>query len=166
MIPRWLPAVGCVSVCFAVVVGPARAQLHFELPATFLLQSPVPEAAAPPEPAAIESPPPSRRGPSPLLQSLYGATILIQALDAHSTLRGLSAGGVEVNPVIQPFTNHHVLFVAIRGSIAAAMIYSTHSMARKHKVAAVLLNAGVNCAYGAIISHNYKVARVMQAQRR
>jgi len=165
MIPRLLPAGGCVVVCFAVVVAPARAQLHLDLPANFLVQNPAPEVPTPSEPAAVESPPPTRRGPSPLLQSLYGATILVQALDAHSTLRGLSAGGVEVNPVIQPFADHHLLLVAFRGGVAASMIYGTHSMARKHKVAAVLINIGVNCAYGAIIAHNHKVGSVLRAER-
>jgi len=151
-------------VLFRILRSSGVASIVLLMAARAAAQEPTPVSAAPP-PMAAEPTPPPHKGPSPLMQSLYGLTILVQALDIHSTFRALDAGGKEANPIVMPFADRRGLYVAFRSGIAAAAIYNTHNLARRHKIAAVAVNIGVNCAYGAIVAHNYHVARQMRARQ-
>jgi Domain of unknown function (DUF5658) len=95
---------------------------------------------------------------SPLMMSLYASTALTQALDAHSTMRALDAGAVEVNPVMSYFSRHRPAFVGMKAGAAAGMVYVGHRLAKRSKTRAAITLIAINSAYAAIVAHNYRVA--------
>jgi Domain of unknown function (DUF5658) len=96
---------------------------------------------------------------STLLSSLYVSTAVMQGLDAHSTLSGLSHGAAEANPFVSGIASNRFAFVALKASVATGTILAARSMAKHNKIAAVVTLIGINSAYAAIVSHNYRVAR-------
>jgi hypothetical protein len=98
-------------------------------------------------------------GGKSLLASLYATTIVVQALDMHSTLRAFNAGAVEANPAMSGITRNRAAFVATKAAVAAASIWAAQKMAKKNKIAAVVTLIAVNSAYAMIASHNYQLAR-------
>jgi hypothetical protein len=101
-----------------------------------------------------------RRGPSPLLGSLYLSTAAMQALDMHSTLQAFRAGAVEGNPLMSGITKNRGVFMATKAAVAASTILAARQIAKRNKVAAVVTMVAINSAYAMIVSHNYKLARV------
>jgi len=93
-----------------------------------------------------------------LLRSLYVTTAAMQALDVHSTFASLDRGGVEANPMMSGITKHRVTFSAMKAGVAATSILAAHKIGKRNKVAAIALLVGINSAYAAVVSHNYRVA--------
>jgi hypothetical protein len=96
--------------------------------------------------------------PSKLLKSLYVTTAAMQALDVHSTFAALNRGGGEANPLMNGLTKNRVAFGAVKAGVAASSIYAAHRLGKHNKVAAIVLLIGINSAYAAVVSHNYRVA--------
>jgi hypothetical protein len=101
--------------------------------------------------------------PSPVMQSLYVTTAVVQILDAHSTLRAVDAGADELNSIVAPLAHHPAAFVALKSGMAAAFIYGGHTMSKHHKVGAIITLGVLNSFYLAIAVHNYHVANTMNA---
>jgi hypothetical protein len=93
-----------------------------------------------------------------VMGSLYVSTAMLQALDVHSTLKGLSRGATEANPVMSGVTSNKAAFIAAKAGVAAATILAARQIAKKNKLAAALTLIGINSVYAAVVSHNYKVA--------
>jgi hypothetical protein len=98
-------------------------------------------------------------GRSVMMPSLYASTAMLQALDIHSTLKGLERGAVEGNPMMSGVASNKMAFIAIKSGMAVGTIFAAKQMAKHNKVAAVLTLIGVNSLYAAVVSHNYQVAR-------
>jgi uncharacterized protein DUF5658 len=94
-----------------------------------------------------------------VLPSLYASTAILQALDVHSTLTGLNRGAMEANPLLSGIGSHRGAFVAAKAGVAAGTILAARAMAKHNKMAAIATLVGINAAYAAVVSHNYKVAR-------
>lgn len=88
----------------------------------------------------------------------------VQGLDAHSTFEALKGRGVESNPLVKHMTSNKVAFLAVKAGVAAAVIYATDRMSKRHRVAAVVTAAVVNSAYVAIAASNYRIARASEAR--
>ena len=102
--------------------------------------------------------PPMAR-PSRLLSSLLVSTVVMQALDVHSTYRALGQGAVEANPVMAGLAGNTAAFVATKAAVASATVLAARHMGKRHKVAAIVTLVAINSAYAAVIDHNYRVAR-------
>lgn len=100
-----------------------------------------------------------RPGPSTLMNSLYISTAAMQALDVHSTLKALNAGGVEGNPLMSSVTGNKAAFIALKAGVAFSTVMAARHMSKRNKVAAALTLVAINSAYAMIVNHNYKVAR-------
>ena len=111
------------------------------------------------DPAPVEPFRAPRRGPSPLLSSLYVSTAAMQALDMHSTLQAFRAGAVEGNPLMSGITKNRGAFMATKAAVAASTILAARQIAKRNKVAAVVTMVAINSAYAMIVNHNYKLAR-------
>lgn len=96
---------------------------------------------------------------SRLLASLLVSTVVVQALDVHSTFRALDRGAVEANPVMAPLTGNKGAFIATKAAVAAATVLAAQRIGRRNKVAAIATLVAVNTAYAFVIDHNYRVAR-------
>jgi hypothetical protein len=105
---------------------------------------------------APQAPRPSR---GPVLPALYAGFSVLQALDAHSTLRAIDAGHREANPVMAPFASRPGALIAVKGVTAAGTVYLAHRIGRRHRVASTALMIALNAAYGAVVAKNYAKAR-------
>ncbi len=121
-------------------------------------------AATPPAADATPATPVDGTGrPSPVMQSLYVTTAVVQMLDAHSTLKAVDAGADELNSIVAPLSHHPPAFIALKAGMAAAFIYGGHTMSKHHKVGAIITLGVLNACYLAIAVHNYDVASTMNA---
>jgi hypothetical protein len=93
-----------------------------------------------------------------LLPALYAATVALQALDAHSTLKGLRSGAVEANPLMTGVAGNPTALLAVKASAAAGTIYFAEKLWKRNRVAAIVLMAAVNGVTAAVVAHNYRVA--------
>lgn len=98
-----------------------------------------------------------------LLRALYVATPVVQAIDGVSTLKVIRLGGRETNPLMEPFVTNTAAFTAAKTGIAIGEMYSTHSMAGRHKFLAIATLAGLNAAYLMLAVHNFHVASALEA---
>jgi hypothetical protein len=100
--------------------------------------------------------------PAPLL-GLYVSLATLQALDITSTRRALNAGSVEANPLVAPFAGSTFAMTALKAGVTGATIFASERLWKKNRKAAMITMIGLNAAYGAVVSHNYRVGA---AQRR
>lgn len=97
-------------------------------------------------------------GSRAVMGSLYASTAVMQALDIHSTLKGLDRGATEGNPLMAGITSNKAAFIATKVGVAAGTILAARHVAKKNKVAAALTLVALNSAYAFVVSHNYKIA--------
>ena len=107
-------------------------------------------------------PTPGRSWSTPLLVTLQAATIATQALDVHSTLKALNVGAVEANPLMSGVVKNRAAFIGVKAAMGAGLMYATHRMAKRNKVAAIVTAAAVNSAYLFVAHHNYKLANSLR----
>jgi hypothetical protein len=108
---------------------------------------------------ALPAPVLRRRGPSTVMTSLYASTVVMQALDVHSTLSAFRAGATEANPLMQGVTRNRATFMAVKAGVAASTILAAKQLSKRNKVAAIATLVAINSAYAMVVNHNYKVAR-------
>jgi Domain of unknown function (DUF5658) len=92
------------------------------------------------------------------LPALYASTVLLQVLDAHSTLTAIEHGAHEANPLMQDVAAHPGALVAVKAGVAAGMIYLAEKNWRRHPVAVVVMMVVFNTVQAIVVAHNYKVA--------
>jgi uncharacterized protein DUF5658 len=89
---------------------------------------------------------------------LYVSYAAMQVLDVQSTLRGLSSGAREMNPLLCLGGSSPFVMIAAKAASFAATVYLAERLAKTNRVAAVILMASLNSAYAVIIAHNHSVA--------
>jgi hypothetical protein len=100
-----------------------------------------------------------RRAETPLagaLTSAYGSLVLLQTLDAHSTLRALDSGLVEANPVMRWIVSRGPALVAAKSAAAAGTVFFAEQIRKRSPRAAMLFITLINAAYTAVVIHNYR----------
>ena len=93
-----------------------------------------------------------------VLPAMYAATVALQALDAHSTMKAMNAGANEANPMMKGVAGNSGALLAVKAGAAAGTIYFAEKLWRRNRVAAVVLMAAVNGVTAAVVAHNYNVA--------
>ena len=104
---------------------------------------------------AVQVEPPPQRRPA-ALTPLYVSFATLQALDLHSTMKGVAGGGAEANPAMKPLVSQPAAFMVAKVAATAATVYVSERLWRSHRVAAVVLMLGVNSAYAVIVASNYR----------
>ena len=99
---------------------------------------------------------PSRRG---VFVPLYVSFAALQALDVHSTMRALEAGGTEQNPLLRGIASRPVALVALKAGVTASTILLTERFRARNRTGAIVLMAALNSAYAMIVTHNYQAIR-------
>jgi len=94
-----------------------------------------------------------------LLRSLYVSTAVLQGLDVHSTLYAMRTGNNENNAVMRGLVARPALFIGVKASVGGGLILASHKMAKRDKVASIVMLAAVNSAYAAVVVHNYRINR-------
>jgi len=100
-----------------------------------------------------------RSSNSRLLSSLMVSTVVMQALDVHSTYQALGQGAVEANPIMAGVTGNKAAFIATKAAVATATVLAARHMGKRNKVAAIATLVAINSAYAFVVDHNYRVAR-------
>jgi len=98
------------------------------------------------------------------LMITFGTTYLVQMYDAYTTVKAIRAGARELNPILAPFSARPQAIVAVDLARATAISFAVRSIARRNKVAAIAVGAGINSAYLFVGIHNNSVANRMRAQ--
>ena len=96
------------------------------------------------------------------LPALYASTALLQALDAHSTMKAIGAGAHEANPVMKGVAGNKGALLAVKAGVAGATIFMAEKMWKRNPVGAVAMMAVVNSVNAFVVAHNYRVARSLQ----
>jgi Domain of unknown function (DUF5658) len=95
----------------------------------------------------------------PALIPLYGSFIALEALDVHSTRRGLANGAVEANPAMSGLTGNSAAMVAAKAAGTAGLILASEKIWKKNRTAAVVLMIATNSAMAWVVGHNYRAVR-------
>jgi hypothetical protein len=93
-----------------------------------------------------------------LLPALYASTIVLQVLDAHSTMTALDRGAHEANPLMQGVARNRGALLAVKTGAAAGTIYLAEKMWKRNRAGALALMAVTNAIDGFVVAHNYRVA--------
>ena len=93
------------------------------------------------------------------LLPLYVGFGVLQALDAHSTLRAVSAGRTERNPLVAPFADRPGAMIGMKAAATAGTIAISETLWRRNRAAAVTLLIAANVGYAAVVAHNYRQSR-------
>jgi hypothetical protein len=101
----------------------------------------------------------SHSGRPIVLVPLYVAFAGLQALDMHSTMTALDAGGTEVNPVVRGALGSPAKMMLLKGGTAAAVVFLSERMWKKNRTAAIVTMIALNSAYATIAAHNYQTVR-------
>ena len=109
-----------------------------------------------------ELPAPGATWSTPVLAALQGGLVATQLLDAHSTLKAIHAGGVEANPMMGGLAKSPAALIGVKAAVGAGLVYATHRIGQRNKVAAIAVAAAANTAFLTIASHNYRLARSLQ----
>ena len=149
--------VPCLIVVGILAARPVSAQEHTE-PVTAELRSAntasqrAPQVYLPPAPAEPKRP--------AALVPLYASLVGLQALDIHSTRRGMSSGATrETNPLMKSLVKNDATFIAVKASVTAGTIFATEKLRKKRPKTAVALAAALNIGMAAVVFNNYRVAR-------
>ena len=150
--------VPCLIVVGMLAARPVSAQERTE-PVTADLRS---AAAAPrlaPQVYPLPPAPADPKRPSALVP-LYVSLVGLQALDIHSTRRGMSSGTTrETNPLMKSLVKNDATFIAVKGAVTAGTIFATEKLRKKRPKTAVALAAALNIGMAAVVFNNYRVSR-------
>jgi hypothetical protein len=167
MLRRCSPLPLAIALSFAAATGTAHATSNAQLVATSLVAANIGRwhltTQVRPEGDLADRPPLSHISALPterprLLIPLYVSFAALQAMDAHSTLKAVSAGHVELNPLVAPSSRNAAAMAAMKVAVTTAVIVGMEKVWRHNRVAAVAAMIAVNGAYAAIVSHNYRNA--------
>jgi len=96
------------------------------------------------------------------MMPFYVSSVILHALDVHSTFKVIERGGREGNPLLANLANNRPAFIAVKGAIAASTMFAVNRIAKKNRVAAFAMSAALNSMYGLVVSHNYKLAQSLR----
>jgi hypothetical protein len=94
-----------------------------------------------------------------VLPALYASSAVLQALDAHSTMKAISAGAHEANPFMKGAASNSGALIAVKAGVVGASIYLCEKMWKRNPAGAIAVMAAINGVSAVVVAHNYKVAR-------
>lgn len=92
------------------------------------------------------------------LPALYGSSVFLQSYDASLTLSALKKGATEVNPILRPFSDDPVAFIAVKAGLTAASFVGAERLWKdNHRASAVAFMVLSNAMMVVITAHNNAV---------
>ena len=98
-------------------------------------------------------------GLTALRRSLYASFAALQVMDAVSTRNALNNGAREANPAMGAIAQNSTAMFAVKAGTTVATTFFVEKLARNHPKRAAILMAVLNVGYGAVVMHNYRVAK-------
>jgi hypothetical protein len=89
----------------------------------------------------------------------------LQALDYHSTTRGLCAGAVEANPVAGVLQKHPAGIIAAKAAVTAGVIVAGEKLWKRNRVGAVVFMTAMNAGMAAAVAHNYHATHTLRGRQ-
>lgn len=105
----------------------------------------------------------NRDRPAPLVP-LYVSFAALQALDVHSTLTALDAGGREANPMVRGTLGNPAGLFLLKAGTAAGVVLITERLWRRNRTAAVVMMIALNSAYATMAANNYRLGQQSMAR--
>jgi hypothetical protein len=100
-----------------------------------------------------------------VLPSLYLSLAGLNALDAHTTLRGVSLGASESNPLLKAAATHPSVLWAVKGGVTAGSVFMAERLWRKnHKAGAIAVMLVSNGMMAVVAARNMSVIRRQQTR--
>ncbi|MDP1570883.1 MAG: hypothetical protein Q8L86_12870 [Vicinamibacterales bacterium] len=94
------------------------------------------------------------------LPVLYGALVLLQGMDFHTTRQGMALGAHETNGLIR--NGNAGTTTALKMASAATTIFIAEKMWKKNRAGALALMVATNVVLGAVVANNANVIRQLQ----
>lgn len=92
------------------------------------------------------------------LPALYSSSVFFESYDAFLTLSALKKGGKEANPILKPFSDYPVAFVAAKAGLTAVSFMGAERLwKRNHRASAVTLMVLSNAMMVVVTAHNNAV---------
>jgi hypothetical protein len=95
-------------------------------------------------------------GPSRALTSLQVSFVALEALDVFSTMRGMSRGHTEANPLMRGVAGNSMAMMTVKAGATASTILLVRQVARKNRVAAIAILAATNTALSVVVARNLR----------
>jgi hypothetical protein len=73
-------------------------------------------------------------------------------------MRARARGGREINPIVGSALGSTPMLVGMKAGVTVGLIFLSERLRAHHPVAAILMLAAFNAAYGVIVVHNYSLA--------
>lgn len=89
---------------------------------------------------------------------LSAVSVGTTALDVHSTMVALRAGGREANPAMRWVERHPGRYVALRASLAALTVVAARKARKRDRLLAIGALVGVSALNVWAAQHNYRLA--------
>ena len=161
---RTRAAVFIVSASFVAFAEHAYAQSEGALTATSIRQSVTDISADADQTPQLSRPrvQPRIKGSTIVMGSLYASTAIMQGLDVHSTLQGVSRGAHEMNPAVRGLLKHPAAFISAKALVGVSTIMAAREVAKKNKVAAAIALVALNSLYAVVVNNNYRVSRQLK----
>jgi hypothetical protein len=157
-----IPVRGLLSLIF-VCVSRSLAFASDPITATQLPQdTPILAATIATPPIEVVHMPADFQAPSrgTALPILYGSLALLQSYDAATTLRGVSAGGVEANPMMSGVSRNPAVMWAVKAGVTTASIVAAERLWRqRHRGQAIAVMAIANGVMAGVALHNNAVMK-------
>ncbi len=99
----------------------------------------------------------NKRGP--VLTSLYGSLIALNALDIVTTRKMMAKGGTELNPLMKGAAGSTHLMLGLKLTTTAATILIMDRVGKRNHRAAVIAATAANLLMSAIVANNMKQLR-------
>jgi len=96
------------------------------------------------------------QGSSRALLSLQVSFVALEALDVFSTMRGISHGHTEANPLMRGVAGNSMAMATVKAGAAASTILLVRQVARKNRVAAIAMMAAMNTALSVVVARNLR----------
>ena len=95
-------------------------------------------------------------GSSRALTSLQVSFVALQALDVFSTMRGMSHGHTEANPLMRGLAGNSMAMATVKAGAAASTVLLVRRIAKKNRVAAIAMMAAMNTALSVVVVRNLR----------
>lgn len=94
----------------------------------------------------------------PLRLALTTSFVALQGLDTFTTLHGLHSGkAMEANPFVGGVAQNPAAFIAVKGGLTAATVFSMNALAKRHPKGAIFAMLALNAGSAFIVKSNFSL---------
>ena len=97
------------------------------------------------------------------LPALYAGSVLLQSFDAYSTMKAISLGGTEANPIMKGAASNPAAMIGVKAAVTTASILAAERMWKNHNpTGAIVTMLASNGFMAWVAMHNASVVSGLQ----